>query len=73
MSPPTNTNNNYPTENVDVGDWETWKNKDEEVKFIYHHLAVPGHFNENSDQYNFLGSGHHSTSGFSNVEAEILT
>jgi len=30
MSPPTATNNNHPTENVDVADWETWKNKDEE-------------------------------------------
>lgn len=30
MSPPTTMNNNLPTENIDVADWETWKNKDEE-------------------------------------------
>merc|ERR1712168_1037733 len=30
MSPPTNVSSNLPTENVDVADWETWKNKDEE-------------------------------------------
>merc|ERR1711973_700196 len=30
QSPPTTNNNNHPTENIDVADWETWKNKDEE-------------------------------------------
>merc|ERR1712168_1601909 len=27
---PLTTTNNHPTENVDIADWETWKNKDEE-------------------------------------------